>query len=206
MPPRPRIVAAVGKSGPGTISISSATRHVGPVDQRDRGVDDLAEIMRRNIGRHADGDAAGAIDEQVRKARRQDGRLLLLAVVVRLEIDRAFVDVLEQRQRGLGEPRLGVAHRRRRIVVDRAEIALPVDERQPHREGLRHAHQRVVDRGVAMRVIFTHHVADDARRFHVGLVGRDGRSRASRTGCADARASGRRARRAARGVTITLIA
>ena len=70
----------------------------------------------------------------------------------------------------LGQARLGVAHRRRRIAVHRAEIALPVDQRQAHREVLRHAHQRVVDRLVAVRVVFTHHVADDARRLAVGLV------------------------------------
>ena len=62
----------VGKSGPGTISISSATVMSGRSIMRDRGVDDLAEIMRRDVGRHADGDAAGAIDQQIGKARRQD--------------------------------------------------------------------------------------------------------------------------------------
>ena len=67
------------------------------------------------------------------------------------------------------------------------------------REILRHAHQRVVDRLVAVRVVFTHHVADDARRLHVGLVPARSRSRASNRGCADAPASARRARRAARG-------
>ena len=55
----------------------------GIVDQRDRRVDHLAEIVRRDVGRHADGDAAGAVDQQVREARRQDHRLLLGAVVVR---------------------------------------------------------------------------------------------------------------------------
>ena len=63
----------------------------------------------------------------------------------------------------LGQARFGVAHRRRRIAVDRAEIALAVDQRQAHREILRHPHHRVVDRLVAMRMVFTHHVADDAR-------------------------------------------
>ena len=73
---------------------------------------------------------------------------------------------------GLVEPAFGVAHGRRRIAVDRAEIALPVDQLQAHGEILRHAHQRVVDRLVAVRVIFAHHVADHARRFDVFLVGR----------------------------------
>ena len=99
MPARPMIAPPVGKSGPGTISISSGKRHVGLVDQRDAGVDDLAEIVRRNIGRHADRDAARAIDQQIGEARRQDRRLLLLAVVIGLEIDGVGVDVLDQRQR-----------------------------------------------------------------------------------------------------------
>ena len=142
------------------------------VDQRDAGVDHLAEIVRRDVGRHADRDAAGAVDQQVREARRQHHRLALVAVVVRLEIDRVLVDVLEQRHGGPGQPAFGVAHGRRRIAVDRAEIALPVDQRQAHGEILRHAHQRVVDRLVAVRMVFAHHVADDARRFDVFLVGR----------------------------------
>ena len=142
----------------------------GIVDQRDAGVDDLAEIVRRDVGRHADGDAAGAVDQEVREARRQHHRLALGIVVVLLEIDGVLVDVLEQRVRDLGEPHLGVAHRRRRIAVDRAEIALPVDQRQAHREVLRHAHQRVVDRLVAVRMVLADDVADDARRLAIRLV------------------------------------
>ena len=142
------------------------------VDERDAGVDHLAEIVRRDVGRHADGDAAGAVDQEIREARRQHHRLVLVAVVIVLEIDGVLVDVVDQLHRRLGEAAFGVAHGRRRIAVDRAEIALPVDQRQAHGEILRHAHQRVVDRLVAVRVIFTHHVADDARRFHVFLVGR----------------------------------
>ncbi len=150
--------------------IVDAERRV--VDQGHAGVDHLAQIVRRNVGRHADRDTAGAVDQKVGKARRQHHRLALAAVVVRLEIDRVLVDVLEQRHGRPRQPRFGVAHGRRRIAVDRAEIALPVDQRQAHGEILRHAHQRVVDRAVAVRVILTHHVADDARRFHVFAVGR----------------------------------
>src|SRR6266852_5204349 len=35
-------------------------------DQQHRGVDDFAQIVRRNVGCHADGDAAGAVDEKIR--------------------------------------------------------------------------------------------------------------------------------------------
>jgi len=48
--------------------------------------------------------------------------------------------------------------------------ALAVDQRQAHGEILRHAHQRVVHRLVAVRVIFADDVADHARRLAVRLV------------------------------------
>ena len=83
----------------------------GIVDQRHAGVDDFAEIVRRDIGRHADRDAAGAVDQQVRELGRQDRRLPILVVVIGLEIDGVLVDVVEQRLRDLGQPGFGVPHR-----------------------------------------------------------------------------------------------
>ena len=44
---------------------------VGIVDHVHRGVDDLTEVVRRDVRRHADRDAAAAVDEQVREARGQ---------------------------------------------------------------------------------------------------------------------------------------
>src|SRR3712207_7377817 len=51
------------------------------------GVDHLAQVVRRDVGGHADRDPARAVDQQVRDARRQHRGLLLGAVVVGLEID-----------------------------------------------------------------------------------------------------------------------
>ena len=48
---------------------------------------------------------------------------------------------------------------------------MAVDERQAHRERLRHPHQRVVDRLVAVRVVLAPDLTDDAARLHVGAVG-----------------------------------
>ena len=126
--------------------------------------------MRRNIDRHADGNAARAIDQQVGKLRRNDDRLALGIVIVVLEVDRVLVEIGQQFVRRLGQPRLGVAHGCSLVAVDRAEIALPVDQRHAQGEILRHAHQGVVDRRVAMRMVFTDHVTDDAGRFAVRLV------------------------------------
>ena len=56
-------------------------------------------------------------------------------------------------------------------VVGRAEVAVAVDDRQPHRPRLRHPDQRVVDRAVAVGVQPTHDLADDAGALHVAAVG-----------------------------------
>ena len=133
-------------------------------------LDHFAEVVRRDVGRHADRDAGGAVDQQVRHARRQHDRLALLAVVVGDEIDGLLVDVGQQLGRQLRHAALGVPVGRRRIAVDRAEIALAVDQHVAHREVLRHAHQGVVGRGVAVRVVLAEHVADHARALLVRPV------------------------------------
>ena len=149
------------------------------VDVGHHGVDRLAQVVRRDVRRHADRDAGGAVDEQVREARRQDERLLARLVVVRHEVDGVRVDVAQHLRREARQARFGVAHCRRRVVVDRAEVALRVHQRVAHGEVLAQPHQRVVDRRVAVGVVVPHHAADDVRalavrpvRLQAGLVHR----------------------------------
>ncbi len=140
------------------------------VDQREAGIDDLAEVVRRDVGRHADRDTRRAVDQQVRNPGRHDRRLGLRTVVVVDEVDGFLVDVGQHLVRDLGHANLGVTHGGRRVAVDRTEVALPVDQHVPHREWLRHADDRVVDGRIAVRVVLTDHVTDDAGGLLVGLV------------------------------------
>ena len=55
---------------------------VGIVHQRDGGVDDLGEIVRRNFCGHADGDSVGAVDQKIGNARGKNVGLDFAAVVV----------------------------------------------------------------------------------------------------------------------------
>ena len=66
---------------------------------------------------------------------------------------------------------LGVAHGGGRVVARRAEVAVAVDQRVAQRPRLRHPDQGVVDRRVAVRVVVTHDVTDDAGALHVAAVG-----------------------------------
>ena len=136
-------------------------RGVRIVQQDEAGVDQLHGVMGRDGGGHADGDAGGAVGEQIGEARRNDDRLLFLAVIGRAEVDDGLVDAVHQQRRSLGQAALGVAHGRGAIAVDVAEVALAVDQRIALGELLSEADQGVVDRLVAVGVEGAHHLADD---------------------------------------------
>ena len=130
----------------------------------------LDQVVGGDVGRHADGDARGAVDQQVRDRGGEHDRLGLARVVVGLEVDGVLVDRGRHRDRSRCHPALGVAHRGGG-VVGRAEVAVPVDGREPHRPRLRHPDQRVVDRTVTVGVQSAHDLADDAGALHVAPVG-----------------------------------
>ena len=98
------------------------------LDDVDDPGDDLAQVVRRDVGRHPDGDARGAVHQQVGNRRRKDGRLFGGLVVVRDEVHRVLLEVGHQVFGEALQPRFGVAHRRRRIAVHRAEVPLAVHQ------------------------------------------------------------------------------
>ncbi len=165
MPRRPTISAPLGKSGPLTRSMaasSSSSARRGRVLQQPlhRG-GDLAQVVGRDVGGHADRDAGRAVDQQVGEPGRQHDRLGFLAVVVRLEVDRALGDVADHLHGQRRHLALGVAHRRGAVVAGGTEVPLPGDQRVAHHPRLREAYEGVVDRAVAVRVVHAHHLADD---------------------------------------------
>ncbi len=70
-------------------------RRLGVVDDVHGGVDDLAEVVRRDVGGHADGDAGGAVDQQVGHAAGQHRGLAPRLVVVGHQVDGVGVDVAQ---------------------------------------------------------------------------------------------------------------
>ena len=175
----------VGRQRPGAAAKNAAGRKIrsahdldnafefglGMADKLDGRVDDLAQVVRRNICRHADRNAVRAVDQQMRRRRRQILGLFRGVVVVRPKIDRAHVDVFEQRLAVGSQTRFGVAHRRRRVAVDRAEVALAVHQRIAHGKILRHAHEGVVDRRIPVGVELAHHLTDNPGRLARRAVG-----------------------------------
>ena len=191
--------AAGGEIGAGDQVDQRLVRQVGVGHQGVAALDQLIKIVRRDVGGHADGDAGGAVGQKVREGGGHDDRFFQRAVVVRAEVDGVFGQAFHQGLGDRGQARFGIAGGGRVIAVDVAEVALPVDQRVADVEILREPRHRVIDRGIAVRVVVAHHVADDLGRFAEGRRWRTAAVRASRKGCGGGPASARRGRRAARG-------
>ena len=145
-------------------------RHVGIVDQQGQAIHDLTQVVGRDIRRHADSNAGGPVDQEGRQFRRQDRRFFQRFVVVGDEIDRVFFNVF---QHGFGHLRhtdFRIPHGCRAVAVDAAEVAMAVDEQVARIEILGQADRRVVDRRIAVGMIFTQDFTDDTGRFLVRPV------------------------------------
>ena len=85
---------------------------------------------------------------------------------------RVFLEIPHQLFGERLEPRLGVPVGGRGISIDRAEVPLAIDQGTAHVEILRQAHERVVGRGVSVRMVIADDFADDLRALPVRAVGR----------------------------------
>ena len=128
-------------------------------------VDDFVQVMWRDVGGHSHRNATRAIDQQIGQARGHDQRLFFRTVVVGSEVHGLFVQIRQNFVGNFCQTDFGVAHGRSVVAINRSEVALAVHQHMPHRKILRHAHNRVVDRLVAMRVV----LADDIAHNPCGL-------------------------------------
>ena len=147
-------------------------RDIRVIDQGNQRADGLSHIMRRNVCRHTYGNAVRSVNQQVRKAGRQHARLKLCFIKVRVKIHRLFINIGQHLSCDLGKLRLRITRGSGRIAVYRAEISLPKGKRVTKRERLRQAHQRIIDRRISVRVIFTHNITDNTSAFTRRLIGR----------------------------------
>ncbi|OIQ70118.1 hypothetical protein GALL_482710 [mine drainage metagenome] len=134
------------------------------------GIDHFIEVVWRNVGGHADRNAARAIDQQIGQSRGQHQRLFFRPVVVGSKVHGFLVQISQQLMRNFGQPDFGVAHGSGVVAVNRAEITLTINQHMAHGKGLRHTHDGVIHRLVSMRVILTNHITHNTRRFFIRLV------------------------------------
>ncbi len=91
----------------------------------------------------------------------QNHGLFHRAIVVGAEINRVFIEVFEQEARHFGHARFGVAVGGGTIAIDVAEVALAINQGIARGKVLGQAHQRIINRLVAMGMVAAHDVAHD---------------------------------------------
>ncbi len=102
---RPRLDdhPAGGKIGAGDQADQRVIGQRRVADQRLTGGDQLIQIVRRDVGRHAHRDPAGPIGQQVRKGGRQHDGFFQRAIVIGAEIDGILGQPVQQRLGGGGQ-------------------------------------------------------------------------------------------------------
>ena len=176
------------------------------VDEMNDGVANLSGVVRRDVRRHANGDAGRAVNHQVGQARGEHYRFAQGSVEVIYEVNGVFVDVDEHLFGDGAQPRFGVAHGGGRVVIHASEVALTVNQRQTHREVLREPHHRLIHGVVVMRVILAEHLTHKARALLVSLCGAHAQLIHCVQDAALYPASNHRAQSGSARATITLIA
>ena len=146
------------------------------VEHRHATVYHFGKIMRRDIGCYTYRYTHGAVDEDIRESSRQKVGLLQRVVEILIPLNGILVDIAKELHRERAHFHFRITHGGGRVGKS-TEVALPVDERHTHTEVLRHSSHSVVYGRVAVRMIFTHAIADDTRRlletafrFHVEVV------------------------------------
>ncbi len=86
-------------------------------------------------------------------------------VVIGDEIDRARIHLVQQQGGDFGQTGFGVAHGGSAIPIAAAEVALPVDQGVTLRKVLRHPHQGIVSRLIAVWVKAPEHIPHHAGAF-----------------------------------------
>ena len=140
------------------------------IQHADAGADDLPQVVGRDVGSHAHGDAGGAVDQQVGEPGGEDPGLFPGLVEVGVPVHGLLVDIPQHLVGDAGHAGLRVPVGRRGIAVDGAEVAVAVHQRVAHGEVLGKAHQGVIDGGVSVGMVPAQHVAHGGGALAEGVV------------------------------------
>ena len=125
------------------------------INHRTQSVHHFRQVVGRHVRRHTYSDTVRTVDQQIRYAGRQHKRFCQRAVIVRHEVNRVFINITEHFQRDFRHTHFRITHRRRRIAVNRTEVAVTVYQRITDGEILCHTDSRIINRRIAVGVVLT---------------------------------------------------
>ncbi|KPB79626.1 Uncharacterized protein AC506_0820 [Pseudomonas syringae pv. maculicola str. M6] len=147
-------------------------RGLGLVEQMHAGAGNFAQVVRRNISGHADGDTGGAVEQNIRQPCRQHCGLVERAVKVRHPVRGPLTQFAEQHFGVARQARLGVTHGSEGLgIIRRTPVTLPVYQRVAIAERLSHQHHGFVAGRIAVRMELAENITDGTRRLLVLGVG-----------------------------------
>ena len=120
-------MAAAGEIWGGDVFHQLGGGERGLFEQGHGGGGDFAQVVRRDFGGHAHGDAGGTVEQHHGQAGGQRHGFVKRAVVIRHKIHRALVQLRKQQLGNRGEAGFGVTHGGRAVAIARAEVADAVD-------------------------------------------------------------------------------
>ena len=145
-------------------------RAFGVLHSVNRAVNNLAEVVRGDVGRHTDRNTDRAVYKQVREAGGKDGGLISRVIEVAGHRHDILLNVTHHIICNLRHSRLGVTVCRRAVAVNVTEVTVTLNKGVTKREGLRHSYHCAVNGSIAVRMVSTKHVTDGCRRLTEGLI------------------------------------
>ena len=132
---------------------------LGVIQYTDAGIDDLPQIVGRDIGGHANGNAGGAVHQQVGEAGGEDPGLPSGLVKVGVPVHGFFVDIPEHFLGNTGQPGLRITVGGRGISVHGTKVAVAVHQHIAHGKILCQTHQSVIYALVSVGMVPAQYVA-----------------------------------------------
>ena len=127
--------------------------------------------MRRDTGRHTDRDPLCTVDQKIRHSRRKHKRFFFCLVKIRTEIHDILIQICQIHFLcKFRQACFGITHCGGAVPLDRAEVSMSVHKDHAFLKFLRHHDKRVINRAVAVRMIFTHRISDDTGTFPIRFV------------------------------------
>ena len=119
--------------------------------------------MRWDIRCHPHSNTRRAINKEVGDSGGQNGRNSFGPIVIVDKVDRFFIEIRKQSMGNLSHADFGVTHGSRGVTVDRPEVSLTIHQWVAQGKILCHSNDGVVDRRVAVGVVFTNDITHDPR-------------------------------------------
>ena len=168
--------AAHDDAGSGEVRALDVFHQAGQVDVRivdigDAAVNDLAQVVGRDVGSHTDRDALTAVDQQVREAAGQHAGFLFGLIKVRVPVDGVLLNVGQHFHGHAAHAGLGVTVSSRGVAVHRTKVTLAVHQRVAQGEVLCQTDHGVVNGCVAVGVVRAQHGTHGVGRLAVGMAG-----------------------------------